>query len=47
MKCGVTSVEGLREVVRKFFPDEEISFRVERRLGELSDAIQQRASRGE
>jgi hypothetical protein len=38
--CGVTTVDGLREVFRKFFADEELPYAAELRLRDLSKAIQ-------
>jgi hypothetical protein len=38
--CGVTTVDGLREVFRKFFADEELPYAAELRLRDLAKAIQ-------
>jgi hypothetical protein len=41
--CGATTVEGLRDIYRKFFADEELSPTAELRLGELARAIKSEA----
>lgn len=39
IECGVSTVDGLREIFRQFFPDEDLPPRAELRLGELVSAI--------
>ena len=41
--CGVSTVEGLREVFLKFFPDQELPAAAELRLSELARAIAARS----
>ena len=41
--CGATTAEGLRDVFRKFFPDEALPLVAELRLGDLAQAIQTEA----
>jgi hypothetical protein len=38
--CGATTADGLRDVFRKFFPDEALPLVAELRLGDLAQAIQ-------
>jgi hypothetical protein len=40
--CGVATVDGLRDVFRKFFADDELPFAAELRLRDLAQAIQAR-----
>ena len=42
--CGVKTVDGLRELVRSFFRDEELPLKAELRLRELAKAIQEKFS---
>jgi hypothetical protein len=42
LACGVTTVDGLRELVRSFFSDEELSLKTELRLPEVVKAIQEK-----
>ena len=42
LACGVTTVDGLRELVRSFFSDEELPLKTELRLPEVAKAIQER-----
>jgi hypothetical protein len=42
LACGVTTVDGLRELFRSFFSDEELSLRTELRLPEVAKAIQEK-----
>ena len=42
LACGVTTVDGLRELIRNFFSDEELSLRTELRLPEVAKAIQEK-----
>jgi hypothetical protein len=39
IECGVSTVDGLREIYRQFFPDAMIPPRAEMRLGELVEDI--------
>ena len=41
--CGASTIEGLRDIYRKFFADEKLSPTAELRLGELARAIQSKA----
>jgi hypothetical protein len=41
--CGVTTVEGLRDIYQKFFADQELPAAAELRLSELARAVQSRA----
>jgi len=43
VECGVATVDGLREVFRKFFADDELPFAAELRLRDLAQAIQGRS----
>jgi hypothetical protein len=38
-ECGVTTVDGLRDIFRKYFAEEELSFSAELRLRDLANAI--------
>jgi hypothetical protein len=38
-ECGVTTAEGLRDIYRKYFADEQLPFRAEVRLPDLANAI--------
>ncbi len=44
VECGVATVDGLREVFRKFFADDELPFAAELRLRDLAQAIQGRSA---
>jgi hypothetical protein len=41
--CGATTVDGLRDIFRKFFPDEALPLVAELRLGDLVQAIKTEA----
>jgi hypothetical protein len=41
--CGATTAEGLRDLFRKFFPDEALSLVAELRLNDVAQAIQREA----
>jgi hypothetical protein len=43
MACGATTVDGLRDIFRKFFPDEALPLVAELRLGDLVQAIKTEA----
>jgi hypothetical protein len=38
--CGATTADGLRDVFRKFFPDEALPLVAELRPGDLAQALQ-------
>lgn len=40
IECAVTTVDGFRDIFRKFFADENLPFEADLRLGELAQAIQ-------
>jgi hypothetical protein len=44
MACRVSTTDGLRDVFRKFFPDQDLPAAAEVRLSELARAIQARSS---
>jgi len=44
IECGVSTVDGLRDVFRTFFAEAELPFTAELRLSELAQAIQARSS---
>jgi hypothetical protein len=42
--CGVATADGLRDVFRQFFPDQNLADASEKRLNDLARAIQSQAA---